>query len=145
MLLILWLLTPVQATDRPLGAMAEAPSNNVGYMLPEFDLQGLSSNKEEQEFYMVPLPSKLSKFNSDLGTGASTSKETGKDKGRSRHDAETGLKDEEELALRLLGRKCVHAFVVHHFVEMYGFDGSYLLLFFTRSEGIWILFLCDCE
>ncbi|PPQ92222.1 hypothetical protein CVT25_008996 [Psilocybe cyanescens] len=106
MLLILWLLTPVQATDRPLGAMAEAPSNNVGYMLPEFDLQGLSSNKEEQEFYMVPLPSKLSKFNSDLGTGASTSKETGKDKGRSRHDAETGLKDEEELALRLLGRKC---------------------------------------
>ncbi|PPQ92191.1 hypothetical protein CVT25_008965 [Psilocybe cyanescens] len=96
----------VQATDKPLGAMVEAPSNDDdGYVSPEFDLPDLPSDEEEQEFYMAPPPSKRSKFTSESGMGASKDSGTDKNKRPSKNDAETGLEDEEELALRLLGRR----------------------------------------
>lgn len=75
------------------GAVVEGPSDDDGYVSPEFDFPELPSDEEEQEFYMAPPPSKRSKIESSPDSRR-TSKRFG----------ETGLEDEEELALRLLGR-----------------------------------------
>lgn len=76
--------------DEPLGAVFEAPSDDDGYVSPEFDLPDLPSDDEDDD--MAPPPSKRNKLES-------------KSHGRpASHVLDSGLEDEEELALRLLGR-----------------------------------------
>ena len=67
-------------------ATFEAPSEDDGYVSPEFDLPDLPTDEEEE---MAAPPSKRTKF------GSVSSKPVIKF---------TALDDEEELALRLLGR-----------------------------------------
>ena len=70
-------------------ATFEAPSDDDGYVSPEFDLPDLSSEEEEE---MAGPPSKKVKFSSS--SSKSIIKATQKNV----------LDEEEELALRLLGR-----------------------------------------
>jgi len=81
--------------DQPTAGVAvvEAFSDD-GYVSPEFDLP---SEGESEDGDMAPPPFKRNKFDSN-----SSSKS--KDKGQTNRLSETGLEDEEELALRLLGR-----------------------------------------
>lgn len=69
------------------GPTFEAPSEDDGYVSPEFDLPDLPTDKEEE---MAAPPSKRTKFGS-----VSSIKPVIKS---------TALDEEEELALRLLGR-----------------------------------------
>ncbi|KAF9564064.1 DEAD-domain-containing protein [Agrocybe pediades] len=79
------------ALDQPVGAVFEGPSDDDGYVSPEFDLPSASSDEEDDD--MAPPPSKRNKFDQ-------------KSHGRpASHVVDTGLEDEEELALRLLGRR----------------------------------------
>lgn len=71
------------------GATFEAQSDDGGYISPEFDLPDLPTDEEEE---MAAPPSKKTKF------GSSSSKPEIK----STH--KDSLEEEEELALRLLGR-----------------------------------------
>lgn len=64
----------------------EAPSDDGGYISPEFDLPDLATDEEEE---MTVPPSKKTKFSSEP-----VMKSTHK----------SPLDEEEELALRLLGR-----------------------------------------
>jgi ATP-dependent RNA helicase DDX10/DBP4 len=66
----------------------DAPSDDDGYVSPEFDLPDLPSDDED----MAPPPSKRNK--SDSHSNKRTTKAL----------SDAGLDDEEELALRLLGR-----------------------------------------
>ncbi|KAF8964766.1 P-loop containing nucleoside triphosphate hydrolase protein [Flammula alnicola] len=75
--------------DQPIGAVFETPSDDDGYVSPEFDLPDLPSEDED----LAPPPSKRNKFDSSSSRRATS---TGSD---------LGLEDDEELALRLLGRR----------------------------------------
>ena len=70
------------------GATVEAPSDDSGYISPEFDLPDLPTDEEEEA--MAP-PSKKTRFGSFSGKPVVKS-------------AQNNPLDEEELALRLLGR-----------------------------------------
>ena len=72
-------------------AVLDAQSNDDGYISPEFDLPDLRQSDEEEE--MAPPPSKRTKFDS-FSSKLIGNKSTYKD----------SLDEEEELALRLLGR-----------------------------------------
>lgn len=75
----------LQMNEQPTGAVVEAPLDD-GYVSPEFDLPDLPSDEEEG---MALPPSKRNKF----------------DFKGSKHIAhDDDLDDDEELALRLLGR-----------------------------------------
>ena len=75
-----------------LGATLDAQqSDDGGYISPEFDLPDLPTDEEEA---MVPPPSKKTKFGSFSSKSKVENKSTHKD----------SLDEEEELALRLLGR-----------------------------------------
>ena len=71
------------------GAILEAQSDDDGYVSPEFDLPDLPTDEEEE---MVAPPSKKTKF------GSVSSKPGIKPTHKGSFD------EEEELALRLLGR-----------------------------------------
>ena len=71
------------------GATLEAQSDDGGYVSPEFDLPDLPTDEEEE---MAAPPSKKTKFSSF--SSKPEIKSTHKD----------SLDEEEELALRLLGR-----------------------------------------
>ncbi len=71
------------------GATLEAPSDDDGYISPEFDLPDVATDEEEE---MSAPPSKKTKFN------------TFSSKAMVRSALKNTLDKEEELALRLLGR-----------------------------------------
>ncbi|KAF9485667.1 DEAD-domain-containing protein [Pholiota conissans] len=75
-----------ERNEQPVGAVFEAASDDDGYVSPEFDLPDLPSEDED----MAPPPSKRNKFDSSNKNPKAS--------------ADVGLDDEEELALRLLGR-----------------------------------------
>ena len=75
----------------PSGATVEAQLDDDGYISPEFDLSDLATDEEEE--MTATRPSKKIKFGSFSGKPIGI-KSTHKD----------SLDDEEELALRLLGR-----------------------------------------
>lgn len=70
-----------------MGALFEAASDDDGYVSPEFDLPEQASDEDE---FDTPPPSKRGKFNP---------------KAVSPQPSNPGLDDEEELALRLLGKR----------------------------------------
>ena len=74
-------------TDQPLLATFEPPPDDAGYISPDFDLPEHPSEDED----MAPPPSKRNKTE----PGSSQ---------RTKNSATTFLEDEEEFALRLLGR-----------------------------------------
>ena len=70
------------------GVTFEAPSEDDGYVSPEFDLPDLATDEEEE--MMAAPPSKKTKFTSQPVIAKSAHKNS--------------FEEEEELALRLLGR-----------------------------------------
>ena len=70
------------------GVTFEAPTEDDGYVSPEFDLPDLATDEEEEEMMAAP-PSKKTKFTSQPVI-------------KSAH--KNSFEEEEELALRLLGR-----------------------------------------
>lgn len=70
-----------------MGTLFEAASDDDGYVSPEFDLPEQASDEDE---FDTPPPSKRGKFNP---------------KAVSLQPSNPGLDDEEELALRLLGKR----------------------------------------
>ncbi|KAF8909649.1 P-loop containing nucleoside triphosphate hydrolase protein [Gymnopilus junonius] len=82
--------------DQPMTGIAvvEPPSDDDGYVSPEFDLP---SEDDDDDGDMAPPPSKRNKFDSHTSTSSRNKRSTN-------HLSDTRLDDEEELALRLLGR-----------------------------------------